>query len=955
MTEIISSTYEILEKLGAGGGGNVYLAYHRRLNKKVVLKADKRKLTTKMDFLRREVDILKNLSHQYIPQVYDFFIEDETIYTVMEYIDGESLDRPLKRGEKFSQKQVIFWAVELLQALSYLHNPVHGDPPRGFVHSDIKPANIMRRPNGDISLIDFNIALALGEDIVIGCTAGYASPEHYGLDFSTSSTSTTASMNSNSTMTLDNRTIPLSQYNESASGGSGSAKKMIVPDVRSDIYSLGATLYHLLCGRRPAQNALEVVPLSKDEFSPLLVDIISKSMNPNPDLRYQTADEMLAALYSLHEKDPRTIRLKKAQTVGYSLIALMLAAGIGTAFTGLKRMQASEENLKLAEYSATAYQSGDRFKALSLALEAIPRKQGLFDPKPSAQAQKALTDAVGIYDLADDFTPDRTIELPAEPFAMEMSPDGTTFSCIYAYELRVYDTATLEAVYQKPVAQSALSEVKYVSDSVIAYAGNDGLEVYDLSTQSLLWTGAPATTIAVSHDGSAIAALYKDDTSAAVYDAKSGEQLYTADFAGRKQRVAVNDIFANPHDQIFALNSDGSFLAVSFEDGSLQLFNLADPDNDLILLEDDSGFAHFEGGFYQKYFAFSASEANSSLFAVVDTKEQVQTGGFEAETPFGVKADERGIFLSYENVLVNIHPQTGDQTPLVNTVKTVGNFTVSDKVTMMSADTGYMYFDTDAKLLSEKNTDVSADFMLAKGDTAVIGSMNSTILKIEKMKDHSEADYILYDPKYAHDEARISHNQETLMLFAYDRFYILDFDGNLINETEIPDAENVYDQQYVRTADSSVLEVIYNDGKTVIYNALNGEIVTTEQREKPDLTLHQEFETEDYKVVFDLHGATVLYDRKNDSEIRELTEDAYLTYVTQVGDGLVLQYMTVDGYQYAKLLNENCSETAVMPYLSDIFEGKLIFDCPGGKIRTETIHSLSELIQSGESILEGAE
>ena len=153
------------------------------------------------------------------------------------------------------------------------------------------------------------------------------------------------------------------------------------------------------------------------------------------------------------------------------------------------------------------------------------------------------------------------------------------------------------------------------------------------------------------------------------------------------------------------------------------------------------------------------------------------------------------------------------------------------------------------------------------------------------------------------------------MLFAYDRFYILDFDGNLINETEIPDAENVYDQQYVRTADSSVLEVIYNDGKTVIYNALNGEIVTTEQREKPDLTLHQEFETEDYKVVFDLHGATVLYDRKNDSEIRELTEDAYLTYVTQVGDGLVLQYMTVDGYQYAKLLNENCSETAVMPYL----------------------------------------
>lgn len=81
MGTIIASTYEVLEKLGSGGGGNVYLAQHLRLNKKVVLKADKRKLSTPPELLRREVDVLKNLRHTNIPQVYDFFVENDTVYT----------------------------------------------------------------------------------------------------------------------------------------------------------------------------------------------------------------------------------------------------------------------------------------------------------------------------------------------------------------------------------------------------------------------------------------------------------------------------------------------------------------------------------------------------------------------------------------------------------------------------------------------------------------------------------------------------------------------------------------------------------------------------------------------------------------------------------------------------------------------------------------------------------
>ena len=181
MSQIIAGVYEIQNKIGAGGGGVVYLGRHLRLDKPVVLKADKRTLAAGIETLRREVDMLKGLSQTYIPQVYDFVQEDGVVYTVMDYIEGESLDKLLARGQRPAQPEVIRWADQLLQALVYLH----GQPPYGILHGDIKPANIMLRPGGDVCLIDFNIALALGEDgaVKVGFSRGYASPEHYGADY----------------------------------------------------------------------------------------------------------------------------------------------------------------------------------------------------------------------------------------------------------------------------------------------------------------------------------------------------------------------------------------------------------------------------------------------------------------------------------------------------------------------------------------------------------------------------------------------------------------------------------------------------------------------------------------------------------------------------------------------------------------------------------------------------
>ena len=87
MAKVIGSTYKIIRQIGSGGGGNVYLAEHTRLGKLVVLKADKRRITTRPELLRREVDILKNLRHSYIPQVYDYFAENDITYSVMDFIE----------------------------------------------------------------------------------------------------------------------------------------------------------------------------------------------------------------------------------------------------------------------------------------------------------------------------------------------------------------------------------------------------------------------------------------------------------------------------------------------------------------------------------------------------------------------------------------------------------------------------------------------------------------------------------------------------------------------------------------------------------------------------------------------------------------------------------------------------------------------------------------------------
>jgi len=167
---VLDETFEIAEQLGQGGGGIIYKAYHKRLQKYVVVKQTKDRIKGVMD-VRGEADILKRLHHTYLPQVYDFIIVGNDYYTVIDFVDGSSFDCLLNAKQVFSRSNVVKWAIQLCEALNYLHT-------NGILHSDIKPANIILRSEGDICLIDFNISVAFEQSATaIGMCSGYSPPE----------------------------------------------------------------------------------------------------------------------------------------------------------------------------------------------------------------------------------------------------------------------------------------------------------------------------------------------------------------------------------------------------------------------------------------------------------------------------------------------------------------------------------------------------------------------------------------------------------------------------------------------------------------------------------------------------------------------------------------------------------------------------------------------------------
>lgn len=160
MTEkgtVLDGKYEILKEIGRGGMSVVYVAMDLRLNKQWAIKEIKddgsKDTQTLLKGLEREANILKKVDHPVLPRIVDIIQKDNRVYVVMDYVEGRPISEILKEQGAQPQELVIEWAKQLGSALDYLHSM---EPP--IIYRDMKPSNIMLKPNGNVKLIDFGTA-----------------------------------------------------------------------------------------------------------------------------------------------------------------------------------------------------------------------------------------------------------------------------------------------------------------------------------------------------------------------------------------------------------------------------------------------------------------------------------------------------------------------------------------------------------------------------------------------------------------------------------------------------------------------------------------------------------------------------------------------------------------------------------------------------------------------------
>jgi serine/threonine-protein kinase len=280
--EIIDNRYRIAKLLGQGGMGAVYRAWDMRLNHAVALKEmipqlglDAAMLADLREQFQQEAQILSTLTHPNLVRVTDYFSWESNEYLVMDFVDGESLAARIAREGAQPEEQVIDWAGHLLDALTYCHA-------RGVLHRDIKPQNIIITPEGRAVLVDFGLVKLWDPNdphtrtVMRGAgTPEYAPPEQYDI-------------------------------------GLGHT------DPRSDIYSLGAMLYHALTGQSPP-TATQRMASPTSFVSPCRINasvsanteqVVLKALEMVMGQRHQTAQAMAEALGFT----PRVTRVKPSRT-----------------------------------------------------------------------------------------------------------------------------------------------------------------------------------------------------------------------------------------------------------------------------------------------------------------------------------------------------------------------------------------------------------------------------------------------------------------------------------------------------------------------------------------------------------------------------------------------------------------------------------------------------------------
>lgn len=325
--EIIDSKYEILKLLNTGGMNSaIYLALDKKLNRQWAIKKVRKSSSQTTSMLMAEASIMKNLDHPMLPRIVGIEEDPKFFYIIMDFVQGENLKTVVASSGPQAQDTVVSWGVKLCDVLTYLHG-------KGIVYRDMKPANIMLSPDGNIKLIDFGIAREYkenaSEDTTALGTEGYAAPEQY--------------------------------------EGKGQT------DARTDVYGMGITLFQLLTGVNPSsyQENIFSIRLQNPNLSSGLDKIILKCTNKDPKKRYQSTEELKKALLNYRKLDDKFLKKQKKvirkffTLLGLSTLCFVIAGG---------------------SFIGSYFQKNNRYSAL---LSGVPSKANIIkaiDVKPSETA-----------------------------------------------------------------------------------------------------------------------------------------------------------------------------------------------------------------------------------------------------------------------------------------------------------------------------------------------------------------------------------------------------------------------------------------------------------------------------------------------------------------------------------------------------------------------------------------
>ncbi|MDO4475893.1 MAG: serine/threonine-protein kinase [Lachnospiraceae bacterium] len=335
--------YRILRQLGKGGEGSVYLAVHEQTEQLWAVKEIAR--ANRQADAYHEMQMMKRFDHPSLPKVVDVLENDCSVFLVMEYIRGHSLQKDLEGSQHFTERQTLEVGLQIAGALEYLHTRTHP-----VLHLDLKPANIIRTKEGRLVLTDFGSAAGVHrqEDLIRKGTVGYAAPEQY-----------------------------------------DSARKL---DARTDVYGLGAVLYRAVSGMTySVQMCKSKVPGCPDRLG----QIIKNCLQEEPSRRYQSAGAVRQALLEYKRGQRREQRRKQMW------LALLLAIFAGAAAGRAVNEELHTETGQALDYTRMVAEA--QVSPTEKARELL--RQAIYLEPSRGQAWQILMDTCltdGIFDTAEE-------------------------------------------------------------------------------------------------------------------------------------------------------------------------------------------------------------------------------------------------------------------------------------------------------------------------------------------------------------------------------------------------------------------------------------------------------------------------------------------------------------------------------------------------------------------------